>query len=46
MQKNYEFLIAFDVDDFSFINFMYSESIGNRTLKELGKRIRKDFSFF
>ena len=43
MQKNYEFLIAFDVDDFSFINFMYSESIGNRTLKELGKRIKTFF---
>ena len=43
MQKNYEFLIAFDVDDFSFINFMYSESTGNRTLKELGKRIKTFF---
>ena len=38
-----KFLAILDINEFYFINYHYSEKVGNKLLKEIGKKIENHF---
>lgn len=43
IQKQDNTIILFDINDFCFVNFIYSKETGNQALKSFGERITKAF---
>ena len=42
-QKTTQFLVLLDINEFYFVNYYYSEKIGNKVLKQIGKKIKAYF---